>query len=175
MLFRSSFDDIMDAVAAMKAGQLDGLITATSSAIQIGKKNPDLTMLPDQLTQEDTAIGLRKGDDQLLAAINQIIASLKRDGTFDDMKRRWFKPDLSPYEEPDIEIPTQGEPLRVGVAATREPFNFVDKDGRVTGHDGELARIFANRLNRPLEFMNMKFSALIPALQSGKEIGRAHV
>jgi polar amino acid transport system substrate-binding protein len=163
-----SFDDIMDAVAAMKAGQLDGLITATSSAIQIGKKNPDLTMLPDQLTQEDTAIGLRKGDDQLLAAINQIIASLKQDGTFDDMKRRWFKPDLSPYEEPDIEIPRQGQALRVGVAATREPFNFVDKDGRVTGHDGELARIFANRLNRPLEFMNMKFSALIPALQSGK-------
>ena len=163
-----SFDDIMDAVAAMKAGQLDGLITTTSTAIQIGKKNADVKMLPDVLTNEDTAIGLRKGDDQLLAAINGVIASLKKDGTFEDMKRRWFKPDLSPYEEPNIEIPTTGEPLRVGVTATREPFNFVDKDGRVTGHDGELARIFANRLHRPLEFMNMKFSALIPALQSGK-------
>jgi len=163
-----SFDDIMDAVAAMKAGQLDGLITATSSAIQIGKKNPDLGMLPDILTHEDTAIGFRKGDDQLLDSINQIIASLKKDGTFDDMKQRWFKPDLSPYEELNIEIPSEGEPLRVGVSATREPFNFIDKDGRVTGHDGELARIFASRMRRPLEFMNMKFSALIPALQSGK-------
>ena len=59
------------------------------------------------------------------------------------MKKRWFKPDMSPYEEPDIPLPTEGTPLRVGVSATREPFNFVDKDGRVTGHDGELARLIA--------------------------------
>lgn len=163
-----SFDDIMDAVAAMKAGQLDGIITALSTAVQVGKKNPELKMLPETLTSEDTAIGLRKGDDALLASVDEIIASLKKDGTLEDMKRRWFKPDLSPYKELNIEIPTEGTPLRVGVAATREPFNFVDKDGRVTGHDGELARIFANRMHRPLEFLNMKFSALIPALQSGK-------
>jgi polar amino acid transport system substrate-binding protein len=54
------------------------------------------------------------------------------------------------------------------VAATREPFSFVDENGEVTGHDGELARRFAVRLNRPVEFLNMKFMALIPALQSGK-------
>ena len=46
--------------------------------------------------------------------------------------------------------------------------NFVDKDGRVTGHDGEFARIIAARFGRPIEFSNMKFMALIPALQSGK-------
>jgi polar amino acid transport system substrate-binding protein len=65
-------------------------------------------------------------------------------------------------------LPTEGAPLRMGVSATREPFNFVDKDGRVTGHDGELARLIAFKLHRPIEFSNMKFMALIPALQSGK-------
>ena len=45
---------------------------------------------------------------------------------------------------------------------------FVDKDGRVTGHDGELARLIAHRLNRPIEFHDMKFMALIPSLASGK-------
>jgi polar amino acid transport system substrate-binding protein len=38
----------------------------------------------------------------------------------------------------------------------------------VTGHDGELARIIGAKLQRPVEFFNMKFMALIPALQSGK-------
>jgi len=38
----------------------------------------------------------------------------------------------------------------------------------VTGHDGELARIIGARLERPVEFLNMKFLALIPALQAGK-------
>ena len=84
------------------------------------------------------------------------------------MKKRWFKPDLTPYEELQIILPTHGTPLKIGVSATREPFSFVDKSGRVTGHDGEFARRIGAKLNRPVEFLNMKFMALIPALQSGK-------
>ncbi|MGZ4970506.1 MAG: ABC transporter permease subunit, partial [Methylobacter sp.] len=120
------------------------------------------------LDYEDTAIAVKKGNDELLAALNRIIAELKSDGTLESMKQRWFKKDLSPYEEMDIPLPTEGEPLKIGVSATREPFSFVDKNGRVTGHDGELARIIGAKLNRPVEFFNMKFMALIPALQSSR-------
>jgi len=79
-----------------------------------------------------------------------------------------MKTDLSPYVEADIELPKEGKVLRIGTSATREPFCFVDKNQKVTGHDGELALRIAAGLNRPVEFFDMKFSALIPALQSGK-------
>ena len=163
-----SFDDTMDSVVALKESQLDAVVIAEMTAVQIVKKNPDLRLLPDVLFSEGVAIGLRKSDPQLLESINQIIVDLKQEGTFADLARRWFKPDLSPYQELSINIPSTGEPLRVGVSATREPITFVNKEGRVTGHDGELARILASRMGRPLEFVDMKFSALIPALQSGK-------
>ncbi|MGR9087320.1 MAG: transporter substrate-binding domain-containing protein, partial [Gammaproteobacteria bacterium] len=163
-----SFDDIMDAVAAMSSGQLDAIVTAFPAALQVSKKNQELKVLPDPLAYEDTAIAIRKGNDWLLVSLNRIIAELKRDGTLVSMKQRWFKPDLSPYEEPNIILPTEGEPLKIGVSATREPFSFVDKKGRVSGHDGELARLIGAKLRRPVEFFNMKFMALIPALQSGK-------
>jgi His/Glu/Gln/Arg/opine family amino acid ABC transporter permease subunit len=163
-----SFDDIMDAVAAIKAGQLEGAVTSYSTALQVSKTNRDLRAVAEPLGLEDTSVAMRKGDAELLAAVNRIIAELKSNGTMESLKRRWLKPDLSPYEEVQIELPGTGTPLRVGVSATREPFNFVDKDGRVTGHDGELARIIAAKLHRPIEFTNMKFMALIPALQSGK-------
>ncbi|MGZ5587265.1 MAG: transporter substrate-binding domain-containing protein, partial [Methylobacter sp.] len=163
-----SFDDIMDAVAAMNSGQLDAIVTAFPAALQVTKKNQHLQLLSEPLDYEDTAIAVKKGNDELLAALNRIIAELKSDGTLESMKKRWFKKDLSPYEEMDIPLPTEGQPLKIGVSATREPFSFVDKDGRVTGHDGELARIIGAKLNRPVEFFNMKFMALIPALQSGR-------
>ncbi|MGR9046844.1 MAG: transporter substrate-binding domain-containing protein, partial [Gammaproteobacteria bacterium] len=163
-----SFDDIMDAVAAMKSGQLDAIVTAFPAALQVSKKNPDMRVLPEPLDYENTAIAVKKGNNKLLAALNRIIAELKSDGTLASMKKRWFKPDLTPYEEMDIKLPKEGKPLKIGVSATREPFSFVDKDGRVTGHDGELARIIGAKLHRPVEFFNMKFMALIPALQSGK-------
>jgi polar amino acid transport system substrate-binding protein len=163
-----SFDDIMDAVTAMKSGRLDAIVTAFPAALQVSKKNPDLGVLPEPLDHEYTAIAVRKGNDELLAAVNRIISELRDDGTLASMTRRWFKPDLSPYEKLEIVLPTEGIPLRIGVSATREPFSFVDKEGRVSGHDGELARLIAAKLHRPVEFSNMKFMALIPALQSGK-------
>jgi polar amino acid transport system substrate-binding protein len=127
-----------------------------------------LGLLSEPLAYEDTAIALKKGNDELLAALNRIISELKSDGTLESMKKRWFKADLTPYEEMNITLPNEGKPLKIGVSATREPFSFVDKNGRVTGHDGELARIIGAKLQRPVEFSNMKFMALIPALQSGK-------
>ncbi|MGE0667116.1 MAG: ABC transporter permease subunit [Sphingomonadales bacterium] len=163
-----SFDDIMDAVAAVKSGQIDAIVTAISTAIQVGKTNPEFRHLEERLTNENTAAAIRKGNDQLLAEVNRIITDLRNEGRLDEMKERWFKHDLSPYDEPHIELPTTGEPLRIGVAATREPVSFVDKDGRFTGYDGELARLFGQRLGRPVEFHDMKFMALIPALASGK-------
>lgn len=163
-----SFDDIMDAVAALKSGQLEAIVTALPTAIQVAKVNAEFTTLPEPLENEDTAIALRKNDRQLLAALNQIIAELHADGTLASMRKRWLKPDLGPYEEPDISPPKTGTPLKIGVCATREPLTFVDKDGRISGHDGELARRIGVKLNRPVQFLNMKFMALIPALQSGK-------
>lgn len=163
-----SFDDVMDAVAAIKSGQLDAIVTAYPTALQVSKKNDALTILSEPLDHEDTAIAIRKDNATLLQQVNAVIAELKADGTLKDMSRRWLKHDLSPYDELNVNVPASGVPLKVGVTATREPLSFIDKTGRVTGHDGELARIIAHRLNRPVEFYNMKFMALIPALQSGK-------
>ena len=149
-----SFDDVMDSVSAMQSGKLEAVITTYPTAIMVTKKNPDFRVLPEALKEEFDAIAIRKGNDALLAAVNDVIAGLKSD--------------LSPYQELSIEVPTAGAALRIGVSATREPLSFVDKDGRVSGHDGELARIIGSKLHRPVVFSDMKFLALIPALMSGK-------
>lgn len=163
-----SFDDIMDAVTALKSNQINAVITAFPTAMNVCKRNPDLQVLPEPVDYESTSIAIRKGNAELLAAANNIIDELKNDGTLEDMKRRWFKKDLSPYETVDIQLPATGNVLKIGTNATREPFCFVDENKSVTGHDGELARRIGAKLGRPIEFSDMKFSALIPALQSGK-------
>lgn len=163
-----TFDDIMDAVSAIRAGQLDAVVTAFPGALQVTKKNRDLTLVEEPLTAENTAVAARQSDTALLAAVNRALDSLRVDGTLAAMKQRWFKPDLSPYDEPEIPNASTGEPLIIGVSATREPFSFIDGSGRVSGHDGELARRMGALLQRPVVFSNMKLMALIPALQSGK-------
>jgi polar amino acid transport system substrate-binding protein len=163
-----SFDDVMDAVAALKSNQLDAVITAFPAATNVCKHNPDLRLVPEAVDYENTAIAARKDSPELLAAVNTIIAELRNDGTLGQMEQRWLKTDLTPYEPVDLPVPAGGAVLKIGTSATREPFCFMDARRVVTGFDGELARRIGVRLGRPIEFADMKFSALIPALQSGK-------
>lgn len=163
-----SFDDIMDGIAALISGQIDAVITAYPTALNVVKRNNNLTIISEPVDYENTAIAVKKGNEELLNSVNEIIEKFKADGTFDDLKRRWLKKDLSPYKTVEINLPKEGEVLRIGTSATREPFCFVDENRNVTGHDGEFALRIARELNRPIQFVDMKFSALIPALQSGK-------
>ena len=163
-----TFQDVMDAVAALNAGKLDAVVTSFPTAFQVAKKNPSLWVLPQALRVDDTSAAVRKGDAALLAQIDQAIGEFRKDGTLERVDQRWFKPGLTAYEEEHIPVPTTGTPLRVGVTATREPMNFVDASGRVTGHEADIARLLAVKLGRPIEFHDMPFMALLPALQSGK-------
>ncbi|AJC87499.1 amino acid ABC transporter, permease/substrate-binding lipoprotein [Campylobacter insulaenigrae] len=56
---------------------------------------------------------------------------------------------------------------KVGIAANYPPFDFV-KDTQITGFDVDLLEEIAKRENFKLEWVNMSFDGLIPALKSGK-------
>ncbi|NTW51515.1 MAG: transporter substrate-binding domain-containing protein [Chlorobiaceae bacterium] len=162
------FDDVMDAFMALKSGKIDGIVTTYLTANQLCKKNPDVHFLSEDLIKESVSVAVRKGNTELLHAADTLIGELEADGTIADMRKRWYDNTTGDYREPQYALPESGEPLRIGVSATREPMSFVDKNGRVTGFDGELARRFAAKLKRPVTFHDMKFMALIPALESGK-------
>jgi len=162
-----TFDEMMDSVAAMKAGKLDAVIAPYPGTLDFIRKNPEFQTLPESLADVDTSIAVKKGNGELLAKLNEVITQLREDGTLADLKRRWISTDSS-VEEKKLTTPSEGKVLKIGVTATREPFTYADGTGRLTGHDIELSRIIANRLHRPVEFSDMKFMALIPSLQAGK-------
>lgn len=162
------FDDVMDAIAALKAGQIDAVITGLPTATNICKHNSELVFLSEIIEKEYSAVAMRKDETKLLQQVNEIIAGLHKDGTLKDMRRRWMKLELTPYELAEIEPAKTGEVIKIGTAATREPFCFKNEKNEVAGHDGEFARRIAAKLNRPIEFVDMKFSALIPALKASK-------
>lgn len=162
------YADFSDSLGAIQAGHIDVIITPINNALLAARNNADLEVIEDSLRDETTAVAIRKGNEELLHQVDAIIEAIRADGTLHDIDRRWLKREPGPYETKDIPVHTEGKMLYVGVNATREPFSFMDQNGQVTGHDGELARVIAHRLQRPLEFVNVRWDALIPALQSGK-------
>ncbi len=162
------YNDNMDAVAALKAGQIDGVVTSYPTVFYVARYNKDLTYIDEPLSNDVSGVAVKKGDDELLKKIDEFITQLKNEGILEEMKNRWFNLETDSYNEPTIPVVNEGTPLKVGVAANREPVCFLDENGNVSGLDGELARRIGQYLNRPVEFVDMKFGSLVSALESGK-------
>ena len=153
---------------------LQGLLTHKCQAIispnddmrEPIQKHPQITLLQDSLMIEKLVAGIHPDNGQLLQQFNAFLKELKESGTLDDIIRRYLSP-VPELQMPDIPLPTQGTPLRVGSMGGSLPWTFV-QNGEYAGFDMEMARRFAAYLNRPIEVNDINFSGLIAALKSGK-------
>ena len=161
------FDDIMDAIASLQAGKIDYVITAYTTALKAANKNPDLHLLPKEYINDYAAIAFSKDNPQLLKEVNDVLIQFKQSGLLDTIIQHWVRTDGSDYIRTDIPKVTKGKPIRVAIAANREPMCFISEN-QIVGLDCELIERIAYELGRPIQYYDMRFSALIAALESKK-------
>lgn len=162
------YNNVIDCCMAVKAGKVDAAAYDEPILKNIAAKNEGLTVLPEMITTDDYAFAVELGNDQLKAVIDEVIAELKNNGTYDEMLKRWLPEEGSPAAMPEIVLTGNKGVLKFGTAAVTEPFSFVDGSQKVVGFDIELATYVAQKLDMQLEVVNMDFGAMIPALASGK-------
>ena len=63
------------------SGKVDAVVIDNAPAQEYVAANPGLTILDTAFADEDYAIGVAKGNTQLLDAINSILAEMEADGT----------------------------------------------------------------------------------------------
>lgn len=78
----TAYDTGATAVMALVNGQVDAVVIDNEPAKAFVEANPGLKILDTEFAVEDYAIGLKKGNTELLDAINAAMAELKEDGTF---------------------------------------------------------------------------------------------
>ena len=76
-----AYDDGLTAVQALNNGQVDAVVIDNAPAQEFVAANPGLKILDTAYAQEDYAIGVAKGNTQLLDAINGALKELQDDGT----------------------------------------------------------------------------------------------
>ena len=77
MLFRS------DAVMALTSDKIDAVIIDSYTAKALEKKNEGIKVLDEELTSEEYAIAVQKGNTELLETVNKVLKRLKEDGSID--------------------------------------------------------------------------------------------
>lgn len=76
---------VTDIIAELLAGKLDGAYIETAVAESYARNYPELSIVLDvPYDTEGSAVGVAKGNEELLKAVNEAIAAAKADGSMDE-------------------------------------------------------------------------------------------
>lgn len=126
---------------------------------------PTVKVIEIKLTEEEYAIGVKKGNTELLGQINSAMDALKADGTVDKIMQKYFA-----GEEVEgivsAKKDSSKDQLVVATNAEFEPFEYMMGD-KFAGIDMEIAKAIADQLGKELVIENMVFDAVVTSVGAG--------
>ncbi len=141
------------------------LLSVTIMAIMLigcfagcGEAKAKVKVVNISLTEEEYAFGVDKAQPELLEKVNEFIAKIQEDGTFDEVCDKYFG-DGTPTGITSAELDTSKEQLVVATNAQFEPFEY-KKGDKYYGIDMEIAKLLADYLGQELVISNMEFNAV---------------
>ncbi|BCG27706.1 cystine transporter subunit [Pseudomonas tohonis] len=91
-----TYDDDPTKFQDLNVGRIDAILVDRLAAFEMVEKTGGrLAVAGEPFSRQEAGIALRKGDPELLAAIDKAIAKLKADGTLKAISEKWFKADVT--------------------------------------------------------------------------------
>lgn len=78
------------AVLDLKNGKVDAVVIDAEPAKKMIEGQSDLKLLDVPFIEEEYAVAVKKGDEDILKAVNQTLAEIKADGTYDEIYTKYF-------------------------------------------------------------------------------------
>lgn len=145
------------------------LVTAMTAFVACGdddKKATTAKVIEIDLTSEEYAFGVDKDQPELLEDVNEFIAQIMEDGTFDEICNNYFG-DGTPVPVKSAALDDSKDQLVVATNAAFEPFEYKQGDDFV-GIDMEIAKALADYLGKELVIQHMDFDAVCLAVGQHK-------
>ena len=156
-----------DMMQALQNERCDAAIMDDIICYALARKFDNVTILKNSPVPENhMAVVFNKEQTELHRRFNEFLKGLRESGELETICDNWIhRFETTPM--PKLNIPTEGDPIRVGMEPCTEPTVFV-RNGEIVGLDAELIMRFAAYIGRPVEIMSMDYDGLIPAAVSGK-------
>ncbi|SJZ43232.1 basic amino acid ABC transporter substrate-binding protein [Selenihalanaerobacter shriftii] len=85
------YEKITQAFIELKNGRADAVVNDLPVTAAYIMENSDVKMVGKPFTEEQYGIATREEDNELEKALNDAIAKLKENGTYDEIHNKWFK------------------------------------------------------------------------------------
>ena len=79
----------------LRVGRIDAILIDRLAALEYAKKAKDTSAAGEAFSRQEAGIALRKGEPELLAAVNKAIDKLRADGTLKKLSEKYFSADVT--------------------------------------------------------------------------------
>ncbi|WP_434696198.1 cystine ABC transporter substrate-binding protein [Pseudomonas sp. Z1-14] len=90
-----TYDDDPTKFQDLRVGRIDAILIDRLAALEYAKKAKDTTAAGEAFSRQESGIALRKGEPELLAAVNKAIEKLRADGTLKKLSEKYFSADVT--------------------------------------------------------------------------------
>jgi putative glutamine transport system substrate-binding protein len=85
------YENYTEAFTALKSGQGDALTTDDAILYGMVDQDPKYQLVGGTFTEEPYGIAVKKGNKELVDAINDALKKMKESGKYDEIKNKWIK------------------------------------------------------------------------------------
>jgi aspartate/glutamate/glutamine transport system substrate-binding protein len=89
------FENYAEAFTALKSGQGDALTTDNAILFGMADEDPSFHVVGGTFTDEPYGIAVKKGEKELLDELNKALETIKSNGEYDKIYKKWIKEDFS--------------------------------------------------------------------------------
>ncbi len=142
-------------------------IMAIAVLASCGTASSKAKVIDIALSEESYAFAVSKEDAELLTKVNEYLAKIKADGTFDAICDKYFGSG-EPTKVASSALDASKDQLVVATSTGFEPFEMVDDKGMFYGIDLEIAAGLAEYLGKELVIQDMKFESVVTSVQNAQ-------
>ena len=139
---------------------------------------PVVKIIDVKLTNEQYAFVCKKGNTELVDSMNEFMAMIKENGTFDALVAKYFEGvgEKVGYPVTTTDVENTDGKFVVVTNCPFEPFEYMEVDGKIYGLDIEIAAAYAQYMGLELVIKNIGFNEIFVQVEAGyADIGMAGI
>jgi len=162
------YTGISECLVAVSSGKADYTISDSTTAVSVDLKSMGLEIKFGGVLPHGYSLLFAKNRANYCEKFNEFLGYASEKHIYDKIFRKWTTELDAPKAKEPLDLPTEGEALRIGVGGASFPWVYYTADNGVSGFQADMMDYFSVWSGIPVQYISTDNSALTAMIETDK-------